>query len=114
MDAVIACELYIVISDKKEKGEIESSACQQMESALAMLKVKHCLEDRVFIDNPKLSAIRILWEANANKTTSGNWESTKILLVEYQKLINEVRETAKKDLMVVSVSGAVNADEREP
>jgi len=114
LDAVIACELYIVISDKKEKGEIESSACQQMESALAMLKVKHCLEDRVFIDNPKLSAIRILWEANANKTTSGNWESTKILLVEYQKLINEVRETAKKDLMVVSVSGAVNADEREP
>jgi len=108
LDAVIECELYIVIADTEKKGEIESSAHQKMETALAMLKVKHCLEDRVFIDSPKLSTIRTLWETNANETTSGNWESMETLLVEYQKLINEVRETAKKDLMVVSDSGFAN------
>jgi hypothetical protein len=111
LDAIIACELYMVIADKRSIGEILSSSHQQSETALAMLKVKHCLEDRVFIDNPKLSSIRSLWESNANKTTSGDWESLTCLLVEYQKLIKEVRETAKKDLMVVS---AWEPDERKP
>jgi len=102
LDAIIACELYMVLADRHKKGEIESSAQQQSDTALAMLKVKHCLEDRVFIDGPELSAIRTLWETNANKTTSGGWESLASLLGEHQNLIKEVRETAKKDLIVMS------------